>query len=252
MIALVDIGNTRVKWAVADGTRFTAVGAVTHVDGQGAAVDALMTALPKGVDRVLIANVAGAALAQRLTDALHARRGIRAEFVAARAKGYGIRCAYADPARLGVDRWVAMIAARRLVAGDFCVIQAGTAVTFDAVDAEGRHLGGLIFAGPRLLADALNRNTGRIGPTQPARAPLAGLELLGRSTEVAVAHAAMLSLAAGLDRAVTVVGAALGQPPAVLLTGGGAHSLGPWLETDVRTSADLVLAGLAYMAEQGG
>lgn len=251
MIALVDIGNTRVKWAVADGTRFAAAGAATHTDDAQAAVDALMDAVPKGVGRALIANVAGAALAPRLTTALQAR-GIRADYVATLAHGYGIRCAYADPARLGVDRWVGMVAARRLVAGDFCVIQAGTAVTFDAVDAEGRHLGGLIFAGPRVLADALDRNTGRIGPTKPARNPPSGLDLLGRSTEVAVAHGAMLSLAAGLDRAVAVVCAAFGHAPAVVLTGGGAGSLGPWLETHVRTSADLVLAGLAYMAEQGG
>jgi len=251
MIALVDIGNTRVKWAVADGTRVTSVGAASHIDDAQAAVEALATALPTGIDRALIANVAGPALAQPLTAALEAHR-IRAEYVATRAEGYGIRCAYADPERLGVDRWVAMIAARRLVAGDLCVIQAGTAVTFDTVDAEGRHRGGLIFAGPRLLADALNRNTGRIGLTEPARSRPNGLELLGRSTEVAVAHAAMLSLASGLDRAVTVVGAALGGLPTVLLTGGGADSLRPWLETDVRTSADLVLAGLAYMAEQDG
>lgn len=250
MIALVDVGNTRLKWALAAGDRLSAVGGVAHVDDADAAIDALVDALPPGVQRAIVANVAGARIEARLAAVLRERRAVRAEFVMPQAEGYGIRCAYASPERLGVDRWVAMIAARRSVPGDFCVIQAGTAVTFDAVDAQGRHLGGLIFAGPRLIADSLQRRTGGIGPTATAIERPVGLDLLGRSTEAAVANGAMLSIAAALDHAIEVI-ASTGRSPTTLLTGGDAAVLRPWLASEVRTSADLVLAGLAYIAQQG-
>jgi type III pantothenate kinase len=152
---------------------------------------------------------------------------------------------------LGVDRWLAMLAARAETRGPVCVIQAGTAVTFDAVDAAGRHLGGLIIPGLRLMAEALERNTGRIGPTAGDIAHARGLGMLGVSTDEGVGKGALLAIAAALDRAVAAVGAALGVAPTVLSTGGDAERLEAWLETPVRFSADLVLAGLAYVAQTG-
>ena len=87
-----------------------------------------------------------------------------------------MKCAYADPSRLGIDRWIAVLAAYHLAPGGACVIDAGTAATFDAVDAHGRHLGGLIMPGPQLLAAALDRNTSNIGATLAARAVPSGLD----------------------------------------------------------------------------
>jgi type III pantothenate kinase len=159
-----------------------------------------------------------------------------------------VRCAYSDPARLGVDRWVAVLAAFHAARGAACVLSAGTAVTFDAVDAAGRHLGGLILAGPRLAADALERHTSNIGATAPAGAAPSGLGLLGKSTDTAVAHGTMLALAAALDRAVRTVDAALGVRSKVYVTGGDGPQLRAWLETEAELRADLVLEGLSLYA----
>jgi type III pantothenate kinase len=79
-------------------------------------------------------------------------------------------------------------------------------------------------------------------------APASGLGLLGASTDEAVAKGALVATAAALDRAVAAVEAELATAPAVFLTGGDAERLAAWLETPTRFSADLVLAGLAYMA----
>jgi type III pantothenate kinase len=128
------------------------------------------------------------------------------------------------------------------------VIGAGTAVTFDAVDASGQHLGGLIFAGARLVAAALDRSTSDIGATSLSGAPPSGLGLLGKNTDNAVGHAAMLSVAAALDRAVTRVGTELHATPRVLMTGGDGPHLQAWLETETQLAADLVLEGLALFA----
>lgn len=248
MIAVIDIGNTRLKWAVAGTTGLTDSGSAVHVTGIENAVDALVGALPPTVRSALAANVAGPKVSAELAVALRERRSLAVEFVAPEARGHGLELAYRDPSRLGVDRWLAMLAARAATAGPVCVIQAGTAVTFDAVDAEGGHRGGLIIPGPRLMAEALDRNTGRIGPTAAAAAHARDLGVLGVSTDEAVAKGAWLAIAAALDRAVRAVAAELRTAPTVLLTGGDAERLAAWLETPTRFSADLVLAGLAEIA----
>jgi type III pantothenate kinase len=150
-----------------------------------------------------------------------------------------------------VDRWLAMIAARRLVQGAFAVVCAGTAVTFDAVDAGGRHLGGLILPGDRLMIESMANNAHQIPLVPAATQAVRGLDLLGRSTAEAVSRGSRLALAAAVDRAVEQVAESLAQELAVVVTGGDAPVLAPWLESKVSVSPDLVLDGLAVVAADG-
>jgi type III pantothenate kinase len=249
MTVLVDIGNTRIKWATLAGRQLVNHGSALHRESLDAAVATFAAALPPQ-PRIVAANVAGAPAANRLAALVAARPGASLELVATSAERFGVRCAYAEPSRLGVDRWVAVLAAHDRAAGaPACVLSAGTAVTFDAVDGGGGHLGGLILPGARLLAAALDRHTSDIGRTAPATTPARGLELLGRNTDAAVGHGAWLALAAALDRAVVTVAQALGAAPVVYLTGGDAEALRGWLETAVEVRADLVLEGLALFAD---
>jgi type III pantothenate kinase len=250
MTMLVDVGNTRIKWARLDNGRLVERGSAAHRDSLDSAIAALEQALPP-TPRLIAANVAGEPIAKRLAAIVDARPRATLELVATTAERFGVRCAYADPSRLGVDRWVAVLAAYHAARGAACVLSAGTAVTFDAVDARGAHLGGLILPGAGLLAAALDRHTSNIGRTAPATAVARGLDLLGRSTDAAVGHGAWLALAAALDRAVTTVARALGAAPVVYLTGGDADALGGWLETKVELRADLVLEGLALFERSG-
>jgi type III pantothenate kinase len=251
MHLLIDIGNSRVKWAELDGGVLERRGHAAHRESVDAALGELEDSFSTAPESVIVANVAGLAMAEKLGALCRRRLGLAPEFVAVRAEQFGVRCAYADPARLGVDRWVALLGAHRAVRGAVCVISAGTAVTFDAVDAGGSHLGGLILAGPRLAAAALERHTSDIGPTTAAGEPPRGLDLLGRSTDTAVAHGAWLAIAAALDRAVATVSQALGTAPTVYLTGGDAARVAAWLETEAELRADLVLEGLALFARPG-
>jgi type III pantothenate kinase len=247
LAVLVDIGNTRIKWATLEGGRLVDRGSAVHRDSLDEGVAAFDAALPARA-HIVASNVAGAAVAARLEALVAARPGASLELVATSAERFGVRCAYADPSRLGVDRWVSVLAAHHAARAAACVLNAGTAVTFDAVDGGGAHLGGLILPGASLLAAALDRHTSNIGRTAPATAVPSGLELLGRNTDAAVGHGAWLALAAALDRAVATVASSLGATPVVYLTGGDAEALHGWLETRVELRADLVLEGLALFA----
>lgn len=252
---VVDIGNARLKWAPAAAGVIDAPAFVAHQGSAGDALAAAVAAFPERTERIVVANVAGDAIAERLTALTRRRFDLTPRFLQPAVEAFGVRCGYQEPARLGVDRWITVIAAHHAAttlagaARAACVINAGTALTLDAVDASGRHLGGLIMPGPRIAADALARNTSRIGATALATAaPPIGLDLFGRSTDEAVGHAALLGPAAAFDRAISIVERELDQAPIVFLAGGDARLLEPWLETEVQLRADFVLEGLALIA----
>ncbi|MGD8339163.1 MAG: type III pantothenate kinase [Gammaproteobacteria bacterium] len=251
MIA-IDCGNTRLKWARFEG-RARLDGGHASLRGAGDPFEALAAGLGDLAGRndsaghVLVANVAGPEVAEHISAAVRSTLGRDSEFVSVQANAHGIECAYADPGTLGVDRWLAMIAARNLRDGPFAVVGAGTALTFDAVDRSGRHLGGLILPGDRLMIEALASHAEQIPVVPPAGRAVRGLEILGRSTAEAVSHGARLALAAAVDRAVATVTAELGEAIAVLLTGGDAPLVEEWLASDAEVEADLVLEGLAVI-----
>jgi type III pantothenate kinase len=246
---VVDIGNARLKWGRVERAVLTNSGFALHVDAPAAALAQFGAAVGAHVDRIVVANVAGEALTAALTEFARARWGVAPQFIATSAAEHGVRCGYRNPSRLGVDRWAALIGARRGASGPVSVVSAGTAVTFDALDAEGTHRGGLIMAGARLAAEALAGRTYGIGPTPATCGLPAGIELLGRSTDEAVGRGVLLAVAAGVDRAIARTVEALGPGP-VLVTGGDGPLLAASLEAKTEYRADLVLEGLAFIASQ--
>ena len=248
MILVVDIGNTRIKWACVSGPGLVDPGEAVHERVPGTALDSLAEASPGRPDRVVAVNVAGEGFGAAFTDMVKRHWNLSPEFVTTEHRAHGVRCAYADPSRMGSDRWVALIAGYRLASGAACVIDAGTAVTLDAVDSRGHHLGGLILAGSRVIATALDRQTSGIGETLGRSRPGRGAAVLGASTDEAVAKGAMLGLAGALDRALSAIAVELDEQPAIYLTGGDATRLSPWLETSCEYRPHLVLEGLGSIA----
>ena len=192
---VVDIGNSRIKWARIDGGTLVDPGEAVHSESPAGALRAMVEAQPGRVGRLVATHVGGEALGSALNDLGKEHWGVTPEFVIPMEEAHGVRCAYQDPVRLGADRWVAMIAARHSAPGAACVIDAGTTVTLDALDAGGRHLGGLIMAGPRIVYAALERETSGIGETSGTPEAPVGIEVLGLNTEDAVAKGARLGLA---------------------------------------------------------
>ena len=171
MILLVDVGNTRAKWAVLADGRLSGSGAVLHRGVPAADWVHGLDGASAGCERILVSNVAGPAVAHAIGEWALSRHGFRPEFVRATREAGGIRNAYEHPEALGPDRWCGMIGAWRRVRGPLVCIAAGTAMTIDAVDAAGTHLGGLIVPGHDLMIDSLLRRTSDIAPAAQLAPP---------------------------------------------------------------------------------
>jgi len=272
-LLLVDIGNTRLKWrwvprlpeqvgvlptdgVLPLGQVNTATLQEQFAAGRGGA---------RGPGLALISCVAEESIAE---VALHAAQsfGLRTHRVRTVATAAGVTNGYAQPERLGVDRWLGLIAAHELralemdvhgpAAGPLVVAGVGTALTLDVLAADGTHRGGLLVPGPALMEDTLLQRTARIAASAGQDEPLVH-EGLGRNTRGALQAGAWLAAAAVTERVAREASATR-----LVLTGGGAEGVATRLEpglaehvaADVAPNLglvvvpDLVLRGLQRIA----
>lgn len=234
---LIDVGNTRLKWTVVDagGLRLP-VQALAHGGDPAALVEWLP--VPDGVLEAWVANVTGEAAGERLSAALAVRHRIGARFARPVDGHAGLRLAYEDVGRLGVDRWLALLAIWHRERAAACVASAGTALTFDAVDDQGRHLGGIIAPGLVTAQTAVLGAT-RFAASGPSQQFTRGL---GTDTDACVRQGALHACAGLVDRL------AARHPGPRYLIGGDAGTLVEHLSGDWRLEPDLVLEGLAIRA----
>ena len=243
MNLLIDVGNTRLKWALMIDGQARPGGVFAHV-GMPLALELRREwGELAGVDAVFVASVVSAAREGELDTLLRERLGCPVHFVRSPAAALGIRNAYAEPHRLGVDRFLALAAAHARKPRVQVLISAGTALTVDAIDAAGEHLGGLIVASPQQMRQALLAATARVD----ARG--GHLRELPRSTDDAVLSGSLYAAAGAIDRFRENVArhCAAPQPP-LLLGGGGGDELESLL-APVERVHDLVLHGLALWAQ---
>ena len=247
---LVDVGNTRVKWATSNGEQLTPGRSAAYAEWS--ADDWRRTLLgERGFERVLVASVARGEAVDRLRTAVRVATGREAEFVASTPEAAGVRNAYRDPAQLGVDRWLAIVAAHRDPGGACCVVDVGTAATIDAVRGDGQHLGGFIVPGPDLMVGSLLRGTSDLAVRSAASGPGVAAHFAD-NTRDAIQLGCRLALASLVDRSVTDLGRLLGALPQLLLTGGAAGEIQPLLRSSFTLDPDLVLRGLAVVNTYSG
>lgn len=247
---LVDIGNTRVKWAVL-GTQQSRMQAAPH-QNSGLALRALVRRAPRDVSRVIVVSVVDEALSRVLDDAVRRRFGIATEYIRSERRARGVRNGYRETWRLGADRWVSVIGAHALARGRTAVIaNVGTALTIDVITGRGRHRGGGIIPGPPAMVESLL--TGTHGIRKRASGAKASTHsLFAADTASALAAGSLFAAAAFIDRAVreahSEVNKRKGSRPLLLLTGGGAPAIERYLESAAKSIPDLVLRGLAQFA----
>ncbi|MDH4072267.1 MAG: type III pantothenate kinase [Gammaproteobacteria bacterium] len=246
---VIDVGNTRLKWGLFADGNLARTGSVLREKLESEGMASFARRLPRKVQDVMVSNVAGAAFASRLAGVIGMHCECDVHFARSTKQAFGVTNAYRQPRRLGVDRWVAMIGARSKLRGALCVVDAGTAVTIDALDGKGRHLGGQIIPGLELMARSLASETSDIGPASTrAGNPPSGIGLFSDSTRKAVRAGAINAVCGAVDRSVRVLRAA-GYRPRVVLTGGDASRILSLLDGKVLHRPHLVLEGLAFMLQ---
>jgi len=244
---LVDIGNTRVKWATLRGDTQGRMQAAAH-ENSGLALRALVRGAPRDVSRVAVVSVVGEELSRVLDAATRRRFGISPDYVASSRRAHGVTNGYRDTWRLGADRWVSAIGAHALARGRTAVIaNVGTALTIDVVTASGRHRGGAIAPGPAAMVESLL--SGTVGIRRRADGNRAAVSsLFATDTASALAAGSVFAAASFIDRAL-LEARAFGGRPMLLLTGGAAPALQRYLKSPARGVPDLVLRGLAVFAK---
>lgn len=248
MILLLDIGNTRIKWSqVLDGT-LTPQQSILHGEVPAETWIKQLFRERFRPARLLLSNVAGDEMLATIRREAERRWQIVPEVATTSATAAGVTNAYSQPSAHGVDRWLTLIAARQMTSTAACVIDAGTAVTIDALDAQGLHLGGVIIPGIRMMVSALVDRNSDLGQKSRAsgRASTTPPGMFANMTAQAIENGALFALAAAADRGVAELARQTRiERPQVYLTGGDAERIRTVMMTAAEVIPDLVLRGLA-------
>ncbi len=236
----IDVGNTRLKWGLYDGSKPLAVDAVEleqinnlHLNDWGK-FDAPV--------RIVGSNVAGESARQRIEDQV-TRWGRHVDWISPQPQQCGVINGYDRPALLGADRWASLLSARQRVPDQAClVITVGTAVTLDSITAHGKFMGGLILPGFGLMLQALESGTAGL------RVPSGDYQRFPTNTSNALMSGGIHALAGAAERVRRLLREEAGEAPIVLLSGGAAPKLAEYLPFNFQLVDNLVLEGVVIIA----
>lgn len=234
----LDVGNSGAKWRLVDRDSIVARGEYNAAQDESRQ---LLLDCTGSLDEAWISSVAAPLQEESLAGMLSERWGIEPWFARTEARTGDLINSYDDPARMGVDRWLAMLAARQRSPDRVCVIDAGSALTIDLVSAAGRHEGGYIIPGAALMERALLLDTDRVRFEEAADYALSP----GTSTASAVRHGIALAQVGAVVAALIEAG---DETPALFFTGGGGEHLMGLLARGGQWAPDLVFEGLEAMA----
>ncbi|HTV86445.1 MAG TPA: type III pantothenate kinase [Dyella sp.] len=244
MRLLLDLGNTRLKWALASANGWSARGALAWNDDVPTALASAWRDMPRPA-RVVGASVVDAAREADVEKIVAGTFARDVTWVRTPAEACGVRNAYAEPQRLGVDRFLAMVAAHAAGHAPCVLAGIGTALTLDALGADGTHLGGLIAPGPLLMQQSLLGATARVRPAQAG-----AIRDIADNTADAVASGCWLAAAALVERFARRIAEQSSKTAVrLLLDGGDADLLLPLLTVPGELAADSVLRGLLVWAD---
>lgn len=239
---LLDFGNSRMKFVLAEGSELGGVSAHSYAD-----VDEALACVGQLPEQVFSDCVAASVKGRGFDDAFAAefekRFGFKPRFVSV-ADNDVLDLAYQDESRFGIDRLLNLLGARALGLDCVLVVSAGTAITFDGMNGE-RHLGGCIFPGRRLLGDALFGGTSMI----KARPGDDVATCFGVSTEEAVTAGVQFGAVGAASFIVSSMLSEMPDDTVVVLTGGDAQLLAKGLSLSFQVESALLFRGLLYLSD---
>lgn len=244
MRLLIDIGNTRLKWAEAGEQGLQGYNTLQISD---AGLLELLADVFSGVEtpqQIVVANVAGEGTANLISEFFINEWKLSPVFITSAAEFSGLKNGYNDVSQLGVDRWVAMVAAWQECRSAMCVVSCGTAMTIDLVDDQGAHTGGYIIPGLDLMRQALASATSAIETYTiglPALQP-------GLSTADCVRNGTSRAAVSMVNGIVAEARSKFTGDLACKVTGGGAEELLGVIDNQFEIDNILVLKGLDILS----
>ena len=237
----LDAGNTRLKWRLLKNGSVTDRGFVMNSESWATHLPAVLAGLDR-IDRARASVVSGSERTNALITVLKEQTGVTLETVMVSALSCGVSVAYKNARTLGVDRWLAMLAAHHQKQRcDKLIVDSGTALTIDLVDRHGQHLGGYVVPGLGLMKKALNVNTAHLEMIDdPATSIVPGVE------SMACINNGVLSMAVAMIN----TQCQRMDNPVVFLTGGDADQLQPYISSTVYSVPELVMDGLSLACEE--
>jgi type III pantothenate kinase len=238
MNLLIDMGNSRLKWGLHEHEGIISGSPVVYSKSFKERLLSVWSAI-KSPDSLLISCVnesGGLSILQQLASQLWP--GIKIYRVKSLAEGYGVKNAYQQPEKLGVDRWLALLASRKLYPFSTCIVDCGTAVTIDLLDIDGQHLGGIIAPGLTLMKKSLAQGAEDLEFFEQ-QFPVG----LADNTEAAIYNGTLFSIVGLIENFMFK-----NQGFQVILTGGDAETVAKELPMHSVVQVDLVLQGLAVVA----
>lgn len=248
MKLLLDQGNTNLRWAAVEGGNQIVTSGVVSADRPlGDVLRSLPDVAAASFSSVLVSSVASNTRNRELSEVVVRTFGSEPKFLAAMDSLAGLKNGYRDATRLGCDRWLTMLGARTIQDGPLLVVDAGSAVTVDAVRRSGEHLGGFIVPGYELQCHALTTGTAGVGVA--IATPERGW---GRDTQTAVVNGVVLALAALIDRSLRELRQGVDETVSLVLTGGDAHRIAPCLESHYLLDEILIFRGMIVQMAAAG
>lgn len=222
----LDCGNSRTKWRCERDQGVVSRGSIPH--------------LKRTFDRVRVSSVSVSQ--ESLRREIYGTYGIEPEFAKSTEALAGVTNSYSIPEELGVDRWLAMVAAWNRIKGATMVVDAGTAITIDIVDDSGQHLGGYIVPGLASMRQSLANDTVHVQVSVDS--PIHNNLRLGTNTAQAVHNGVFAMIVAWINRIRSLAEDICHGVPTTFLVGGDGETLAGFLNYDCRTGDELVLDGL--------
>ena len=240
LLLAVDSGNTRIKWGLHDGHTWLKQGAVAQ--GKKGLLEQEWKSL-REPSRIVISNVGGVEAKAALSEVI-SRWEAEPQWITAVDYQRGVRNYYTYPAQLGSDRWAALVAAWELEGQGCLVVDAGTAMTVDALSDTGEFLGGIITPGIDLMQ---KMSLGGITSLKPEDGKYCDYP---DNTADALYSGAIHAMAGAVERMAVLLAGTLGHVPECILSGGVAQQLQPRLTVNTKVVDNLVLQGLIVIARE--
>jgi type III pantothenate kinase len=261
MILFADAGNSRLKWSLYSTGKRSKQLAQSY--SQHSADILLINLLQDNnatsacpIVKLLLVSVLGEVFAQKIRVYCQQHK-IQLEIICSQSEAYGIKNSYLQPQRLGADRFVGLIAAHHLRSQSHCiVVSCGTAVTIDALTIQGQHLGGLILPGLQQFTDKLIKNTALLNEANTKK-----VTLFANNTADGLASGSVFGLVEAINGISSRMEGELlkmtqlrGNQPTmypvkIILCGGDAVVLHPYLADSVQREDDWLMQGLQVIAD---